>query len=149
VFYENERLSEGRNRRSMKRVTRNDLGIRREILVESKLFWSFYRCLSCYDGTDFCRCNMGYQKTFDFPDRWDEQGANCATTASINSASTEYIIQSDERETPWPSRNTFTAGIPAQAGSGIRGRVETSLIAYHRTAALLDRTFRTCRRHEF
>ena len=44
--------------------------------------------------------------------RIDAQGPYLATTLPMNSASTEYMIQSAERETPWPSLNTVMPGTP-------------------------------------
>ena len=42
-------------------------------------------------------------------------GPYCATTRSINSASTEYMMKSEERETAWPSGSTVMPGTSAGA----------------------------------
>ena len=43
----------------------------------------------------------------------DVQGPYVATTRSMNSASTEYMMKSDIRDTWWPSTSTCTWGLSA------------------------------------
>lgn len=45
----------------------------------------------------------------------DSQGPYCATTGSMNSASTEYIMKSEVRDTKWPSRRTVMPDTPIRA----------------------------------
>jgi hypothetical protein len=121
------------------------------MFLERSLFRRLYRRLTCHDGVHFCGCNSLLQLTRYSLGQPDEigyvHGPYFSTTFSRNSASTEYTMKSEDRDTAWPSGIGLIFGIPMTVfkKSELGKRTWNSDL---QNRSSTPRTFQVNRRHE-
>lgn len=79
------------------------------MLFERRTFRFFDRSLTAYYGPHLGRYT-NVSSILDPVHDYHLHGPYSATTLSMNSASTEYMIKSDALDTKWPSLSTETPG---------------------------------------